>query len=550
MRKITSILLLGIILLFSCSDSDNVTAAPTPTPTPTPSPSGNEYTYNPSQASELKTILKGKLKAGDVVYLEDGTYNDFQIVFTGNGQSNEPITLKTKNPGKVILTGDLSIKIGGTFLIVDGLILKDGKAASGNDIIEFRTSSTNFAYNCRLTNTVIDNCNNPDESYRNSTSKSERWVMLYGKNNRVDHCYFTNKINGGVLMMVNLSAADSRNNNHVIDYNFFSNRPVFAPENNAEILRLGDSNTSMESCNTIVENNFFYNCDGEVEIISVKSCDNIIRKNVFYESEGSVVLRHGNRNTIESNAFIGNNKKNTGGVRIINEGHKVYNNYFQDLQGTSSYSALCVMTGVFDNPTNGTDTDKEPLNAYHRVKNVDICYNTFVNCKNIDLGKVSNYKYPSTNPYYPGKNVQGTLKPECKIAYNVVYNPSSKSILNRIGTNDELITYHGNLYRFKDSFTLEGFEQRNLLDFEKNKGIYKLKSTDNTVLSTTKDNLSFDYVTNDITANVRSGKKDTGAFQYVNRNTSFSVVKPNECGINWYSSLQSERATITGKTSF
>jgi len=499
--------------------------------------------------AELKTKLKGKLKAGDVVYLEDGTYKDFQVVFTGNGRSDEPITLKAKNPGKVVLTGDLSIKIGGTFLIVDGLVLKDGKAASGNDIIEFRSSSTNLAYNCRLTNTVIDNCNNPDESYRNSTSKSERWVMLYGKNNRVDHCYFTNKINGGVLMMVNLSAEDSRNNNHIIDYNFFSNRPVFAPENNAEILRLGDSHTSMESCNTVVENNFFYNCDGEVEIISVKSCDNVIRKNVFYESEGSVVLRHGNRNTIESNAFIGNNKKNTGGVRIINQGHKVYNNYFQDLQGTGSYSALCIMTGVFEKPTESTDKDREPLNAYHKVKDVDVCYNTFVNCKNIDLGKVSSYKYPASNPYFAGQTVQGKLKPECTIAYNVIYNPSSKSIINRIGSNDEFITYYGNLFKFKDSFTLKGFEKRDL-DFGNNKGIYRLKNTENTILSTDQGSMSFDYVNNDITGSARGKEKDTGAYQYVNRNNTFVTVKPTECGINWYPSLKAEQGKITGKTSF
>lgn len=544
MNKRISILLLSILFLFSCNDSDNVTAAPNPSPK---EPSDTEYTFNPSQMAELKTQLKGKFKAGDVVYLEDGTYKDFQVVFTGTGRSNAPITLKAKNPGKAILTGGISIKIGGTFLIVDGLILKDGYAASGNDIIEFRTSSSNFAYNCRLTNTVIDNCNHPDDSYRTSTNKSERWVMLYGKNNRVDHCYFTNKINGGVLMMVNLSATDSRDNHHIIDYNFFSNRPVFTPENNAEIIRLGDSYTSQESCNTLIENNFFYNCDGEVEIISVKSCDNTIRKNVFYESEGSVVLRHGNRNIIESNAFIGNNKRNTGGVRVINQGHKVYNNYFQDLEGTGSYSALCIMTGVFEKPTDATDKDREPLNTYHKVKDVDICHNTFVNCKNIDLGKVSSYKYPSTNPYFAGQTVKGNLKPECTIAYNVFYNTSQKSIINRIENNDEFITYSGNLFRFRNSFSMNGFEERNL-NFEKANGIYKLKNPDNVLTATS--SISFDYVTNDITGNVRTENKDTGAYQYINRSSAFDIVKPTECGTGWYSPLGSEQSRINGKISF
>ncbi|WP_163270241.1 polysaccharide lyase 6 family protein [Dysgonomonas sp. 511] len=548
MKRVTSILLLTTILLFGCSDSDVAHADDNP------GTKTEDYIYNPSQANELKAILNGKLVAGDIVYLADGTYKDLQLTFTGKGTASKPIVLKAKNPGKVILTGALNIKIGGEYLVVDGLVLKDGQAASGSDIIEFRSSSSNFASNCRLTNTVIDNCNHPDESYRTSTSKSERWVMLYGKNNRVDHCYFTNKVNGGVLLMVNISAEGSRVNNHIIDYNFFSNRPLFSPGNNAEIIRLGDSSTSQESCNTVVENNFFNACDGEVEIISIKSCNNIIRKNVFYESQGSVVCRHGNDNVIESNAFIGNNIKNTGGVRIINQGHKVYNNYFQDLQGTSSYSALCIMTAVFEKPTSATDKGREPLNAYHRVKDVDICYNTFVNCKNIDLGKVSSYTYPSDNPYFPGTKVTGTLKPECTVAYNVFYNPSSNSILNRIGSNDEFITYAGNLVKFKQALTLDGFEVKEL-DFQKNtsgagKGFYALKNTSNSILSATQNTISFSYVVNDITGSTRSGTKDSGAYQYANKGLSFTIAPPSKCGVSWYSALTSERTIIDSKTVF
>jgi len=539
MRKSTYIIFLNIFLFFNCTDSDKVFAAET---------TGTEHIYSPSQMTELKTILKGKLKPGDIVYLEDGTYPDFQIVFTGNGDPIAPITLKAKNPGNVLITGDISIKIGGTFLVVEGLVLKDGKAANGNDIIEFRSSSINLAYNCRLTNTVIDNCNNPDDSYRTSTNKSERWVMLYGKNNRVDHCYFTNKINGGVLLMVNLSAEESRENNHLIDYNFFSNRPVFTPGNNAEIIRLGDSHTSQESCNTTVENNFFYNCDGEVEIISLKSCENTIRKNVFYESEGNVVLRHGNRNIIESNAFIGNNKKNMGGVRVINQGHKIYNNYFQDLEGTGNCSALCVMTGVFEKPANNTDKEKEPLNAYHKVKDVEICYNTFVNCRNIDLGKVSTYKYPPTNLYFPGKIVKGTLKPKCIIANNIFYNSSQETIINRIDSNDEFITCLNNLYRFETALSLKGLERRNLL-FENSNGIYRLKNTDNTILCIDTPHTNFSYVDDDITGNTRNEKKDAGCYQFANRNLSF-VAKPSECGVNWYPLLKTEQNKITSKTQF
>jgi len=511
-----------------------------------------EYSYSPSQLSAIKSKLNGNVNAGDIVYLEDGTYNDFQIVFKGTGTQSNPIILKAKNPGKAILTGKLNIRIGGSHLIVDGLVLKDGMAANGTDIVEFRSSTSAFAYNCRLTNTVIDNCNNPDESYRNSADKSERWVVLYGNNNRVDHSYFTNKINGGVLMMVVIKEANSQNNNHIIDYNFFGNRPHFEPGNNAEIIRLGDSNTSQLSCKSLIENNFFYTCNGEVEIISIKSCDNILRKNVFYESQGSVVCRHGHRNIIESNAFIGNNVGNCGGVRIINEGHKVYNNFFQDIQGTGSRSALCVMMGIFEKPTSSTDLEREPLNAYHQVKDVEISHNTFVNCKNIDLGTNTRYTYAAVNPYYPNQTINGTLRPECLLAQNVFYNTTVNSVINQL--NDEKITYSGNIYRFKKNSSIAGFTYR-ALNYVKaaagyGKGIYKLDSNDADILNLASGFIDFPYILSDISGNVRTGIKSVGAQQYSDRNMPFDVVKPSECGVDWYQSQQVDTDKIKAKTDF
>ncbi|MFV0467708.1 MAG: chondroitinase-B domain-containing protein [Dysgonomonas sp.] len=514
-----------------------------------------EYTYTPSQISSLKAKLKDGLLPGDIVYLADGTYSDFQVVFSGSGTAINPITLKAKNEGKVVLTGNINLKIGGSYLVVDGLTLKDGMAANEGDIIEFRTSSSVFANNCRLTNTVIDNCNNPDESYQTSTDKSERWVMLYGKNNRVDHCYFTNKTSGGVLMMVNIEKSDSQENNHLIDHNFFGYRSKFSPGNNAETIRLGDSKTSQLSCQTIVESNFFYTCNGEAEIVSIKSCDNIIRKNVFYESQGALVCRHGHRNTIESNAFIGNGVNDCGGVRVINQGHKIYNNFFQDLQGTGSRSALCVMMGIFEKPTSSTDLDKEPLNAYHQVKDVEISYNTFVNCKNVDLGTETSYTYSSSNPYYPNQKVTGTLKPECTIARNVFYNVDNNTILNRVASNDANIIYSNNIYRFKKTFTLSGFTYR-ALDYSAStegagKGIVRLNNTSDNILDAPDTGgTDFSYVSADLSGNSRPETKNMGALEFEHRTNPFVTVRLSECGTDWYPQQQADKTVIKGKTDF
>ena len=118
-------------------------------------------------------------------------------------------------------------------------------------------------------------------------------------------------------------------NYHLIDHNYFGERPVYG-SNGAETMRVGTSQQAYSSSNTIIENNLFERCSGEVEVISIKSSDNIIRNNTLLECEGVVALRHGDRNTVNNNLFIGNGRRNTGGIRVVNAGHRIYDNLFTD----------------------------------------------------------------------------------------------------------------------------------------------------------------------------------------------------------------------------
>ena len=135
-------------------------------------------------------------------------------------------------------------------------------------------------------------------------------------------------------------------------------------------MRIGDSGTSTNSSHTLVESNYYYNCSGDVEIISNKSCDNLYRYNTFVNSQGCLVFRHGKRCSAIGNFFFGNGILNTGGIRIVDEGHTVINNYFQDLRGREVRAALSLETGI----------PNSPLNGYFQVKNALIAFNTFVNC--------------------------------------------------------------------------------------------------------------------------------------------------------------------------
>ena len=199
-----------------------------------------------------------------------------------------------------------------------------------------------------MTDTVIDNFSNPERQ------NTDTWVAIYGKDNRFDHNSLLNKRNRGVTLAVRMNTEASRENDHIIEYNYFGPRQTLG-SNGGETLRIGTSHFSREYSNTIVRKNYFDRTSGELEIISSKSCGNVFRDNVFFESQGTLTMRHGHYTLVENNYFLGNRKPNTGGVRIINENQTVRNNYLYGLTGHRFRGALVIMNGVPNSPLNRYD---------------------------------------------------------------------------------------------------------------------------------------------------------------------------------------------------
>ncbi|MBT3137191.1 polysaccharide lyase 6 family protein [Alteromonas sp. ALT199] len=304
---------------------------------------------------------------GDDIILKNGTYQDFEIKFQAQGSEEAPITLRAESKGGVILSGQSNLSIAGSHLVVSGLVFKDGYSPSGS-VISYRTSKDELANYTRVTEVVIEDYSKPDKF------ENDYWVALYGKHNRLDHSYLAGKRNRGVTVAVRLNTADSIENYHQIDNNYFGYRPELG-SNGGETLRIGTSHYSLENSFTRVENNVFDRCNGEVEIISVKSGGNVLDGNTFIESRGTLTLRHGNGNTITNNVFLGNGVQNTGGVRIINANQEVANNVFKELTGYRFGSGFTVMNGV----------PNSPQNRYHQVRNANIHHNTFIDVSHIQL---------------------------------------------------------------------------------------------------------------------------------------------------------------------
>lgn len=241
---------------------------------------------------ELNTAAKAA-KPGDVIILQNGTWNDVTITLNCEGTQTKPITFRAETAGKVQVTGHSQLRLGGKFIVVDGLYFQNGYAGDG-PVIEFRSGKDNLANDCRVTNCAIYEFNNPKRM------KENNWILFYGKRNRLDHNSFIGKKNLGVLLAVILDDDRSRENFHSIDHNYFGPRIPLA-SNGGEIIRVGVSQHCEFNSNTQITDNFFDRCDGETEVVSIKSCRNVIRGNVLKECQGGVVLRHGHYNIVENN---------------------------------------------------------------------------------------------------------------------------------------------------------------------------------------------------------------------------------------------------------
>ncbi|WP_247666488.1 polysaccharide lyase 6 family protein [Aquimarina sp. MMG015] len=373
---------------------------------------------------EFNNAIKS-VKAGDRIILKNGEWKDVKLVAKGEGTSENPIIIEAEESGKVILTGDSNLKIAGTHLLIKGLWFKNGYT-SGKSVISFRVNSKEYASHSRLTDCAI--------TYYNPSKKSidYKWISVWGKNNRIDHNYFVGKINSGTTLVVWLKGKEHIENNHRIDHNYFGERPTLG-FNGGETIRIGTSKNSLLSSRTIVEDNVFEKCNGELEIISNKSGNNVYRNNLFLESEGVLTLRHGNKCLIEGNVFIGNQKPNTGGIRIINAGHVVRNNLMMNLTGDGFRGPIVVMNGV----------PNSPANRYHQVNDVKIQNNTIINCSPIQL--------------CAGSDEERSLTPiNTTFSNNIIYNDKNGDIAT-IHDKIDGFNFYGNILDTQKNFDQEGF---------------------------------------------------------------------------------------------
>lgn len=466
----------------------------------------------------LKEVIKN-VKAGDEIVLKDGVYKDVEIIFYGQGTKKNPIILRAENAGKVFIEGLSNLKIGGNYLVVKDLHFRNGYTPT-KYLIRFKIDDDKLAFNSKVTNCVIEEFTQLDRD------NTDHWVEFWGQNNELSNNYISGKSNFGPTIMVMLKGNEHINNYHQIINNHFGPRPRKGGPH-GETLQIGDSETSMTPSYTNVENNFFERCNGEVEIISSKSNFNNFKNNVFFESEGSLVLRHGNYATINGNIFIGNdNSKFIGGIRVINTGHWVINNYFYKLKGTEFRAPIAVMNGI----------PKSPLNRYNQVTDVVVAYNSWIECPTPWFFSVGSNI--SQSNVLPASEIRSARPERTIFANNLIYNSTiSEYPIFNYDTVDG-VTFKNNISNNenKSEVTSDGISME---------AINVNKISENLFTTTTNNpsvyqGFDFDKVTTDLFGTKRTSVNNIGAIvNPVAANTI--LIDKTKYGTTWFSSEKEKR---------
>ncbi|PWG04555.1 chondroitinase-B domain-containing protein [Polaribacter aquimarinus] len=473
-----------------------------------------------SNNTELQEAIE-KAKPGNEIVLKNGVWKDVEIKFIGEGTKQNPIKLSAETASKVFIEGVSSLEISGNYLEVSGLFFRNGHSPKTN-VIAFRTSKSKVANHSKVTNCVILDYNNLERDQDNL------WVQFYGKHNTLENCYIAGKTNGGPTVRVDLKGNQSIRNYHKIINNHFGPRPRKGGAR-GETIQLGSSFTSMSPSNTLIANNLFEECNGEVEIISSKTNFNIIKNNVFYRSEGSVVTRHGNYVKVDGNYFIGDGVNDQyGGIRIINTGHWVTNNLFYKIKGKNFRSPIAIMNGI----------PKSPLNRYNQVTDVVVAYNTFVDSDSpFQFGVGQNL---AQKDVLPKSEIRSARPLRTEVVNNVIYN--SKGDANPIIEHDKAdgVTFKSNVI------------DNNGVAFSKRVGLISKELTLTDIGSNIAvpiagfddvepyNGFDFETITEDLIGKSRSKSNQIGALLN-SENIKLNLLDKTKYGADWYSNEVEEK---------
>lgn len=448
---------------------------------------------------DLREAIK-KAEPGTVISVADGEYElqkDLELKRL-KGNAEHPVTIRAEHDLKVVIKGAHPVKVRDS----EHLVLRGFRFAMTSSHGKNGAVSVRNCHHCRIARNEFK----LDES--GAAEGNQTWLTLYGErsgHNRIDHNRFSNKTQEGHFVFVS-GEGDYVSQNDLIERNHFTDLAYGNDENGYETIRVGESNIGNaggKSLTTIREN-LFERCHGEDEIVSFKVGGGSFVGNTVLNCHGSVVFRDGNDGVFSNNIVLNTyaqppfDEFRAGGVRFYGSGHRVFNNYFAGLNGTSMKAPLAVMHGAPAGSGALGVADGLP------ATNCEIAHNTWVRCAQLRLGH-SSEKRP--------------LKPEgCTFANNIVSETDDDRLL-RFHEADG-ITSRGNIL-FATRGKETGIEGTDLGEaafriadpkLEPSGGIHRPSADSPAVNAVVK---SVPYVSKDMDGQSRDERPDVGADEHL-----------------------------------
>lgn len=350
-------------------------------------------THQVDSMAELQEAVE-LARPGDFIIIKDGSYPDVELDLDADGKSDEPITIRPASPGGVVLSGNVRIKISGSFIHLMGLIFEEC-VMNGHPLIDYDLSQ-----DCHVSNIVFESCsgNRPVVQFRSGS-----------RNNTISNSRFINIASRSVHVQVNdtISKRGIPENN-VIRNNLFMDIPPLG-ENGRETVKIGQNQPQFGhiKTHTLIEGNLFIRCNGESEIISNKAASNTFRGNTFIDCDGEMVMRGGHDCLIENNHFF----DCSGGIRLSGTGHTVSNNIIANSEGTG----IRLLYGM----------TKAQGGHYQAVSNCVITNNTI-----IDAGRMGILIGDGRNRDWKEKGVQKLAPENNRITNNLILSANDSFLLS------------------------------------------------------------------------------------------------------------------------
>ncbi len=311
--------------------------------------------------------------AGDTLTLKNGTYTTSQpIAVERPGTAEQPITITAESVGGVEIAGTHGFRVGGaaTHIVIAGFKFVH---ASGTNLIDEGTSHVRFSRNAFL------------------CTGDGAFLTIAGDDAQIDYNEFGAKKSAGSMIAV--SGIGSQVARRLwIHHNYFHDLTASGGDG-AQMIRLGLMSAHGQSIGAaLVEQNLFTSCRGVSELISNRSSGNTYRYNTLLDSPTSqLTLRQGNDCAVYGNYF-----RNTEGMRIYGDRHRIHSNYLE-----KNFIAIAIGNGAPD------ETDGTP-NSHDRPDDCVIAFNTLLdNETHYTMSRRKPEALGATNTTFANNLIQG-----------------------------------------------------------------------------------------------------------------------------------------------